>query len=315
MAQARTVKIWIGAAVVALVAAAGGTYFYTADTPNPIKSHPMPALFTAAQIAPLQQALAAQRPLADQTYTRWAASHPGRDDAAFTTFAIAQLPPPPQAQQQAVELAEVRQLAAQRTPAGITAATWLELYGKKNIWTLYAHNVADLQSADQGARQIAQLKTSLALAKSLTAAAQARFNRQAPFIADPSLRSDKAGITAKLSYPSAHTADAFTALTLLSHAYPPRIGEYTYMADQVAYSRLYMAGHYRSDLLAGAFLGDLIGDYETGTTTGGAACAPASTAPVPSTSASTPTAIAAAGQPTASCVPTQVAVSNPTPSA
>jgi hypothetical protein len=37
------------------------------------------------------------------------------------------------------------------------------------------------------------------------------------------------------------------------------------MADQVAYSRLYMAGHYRSDLVAGAYLGDLIGDYEVAT--------------------------------------------------
>jgi membrane-associated phospholipid phosphatase len=310
MAQARTIKIGIAATVVVLVAAAAGTY-YTANKPNPIKSHPMPALFSAAQTAPLQQALAAQRPLADQAYARWAATHPIRDDAAFTAFAIAQLPPPPQGQQQAAELVEVRQLAAQRTPAGTTAATWLELYGKKNIWTLYAHDLADLQSTDQGAAQIAQLKTSLALAKSLTAAAQTRFNRQAPFIADPSLRADKAGITAKLSYPSKHAVYAFTALTLLSRAYPPRAGEYTYMADQVAYSRLYMAGHYRSDLLAGAFLGDLIGDYETGTT-GADPCPPAST--VPSTSAPTPTPIGSTGQPPASCVPPQVAVANPKPS-
>jgi membrane-associated phospholipid phosphatase len=295
MTQARTVKIGIAAAVVVLVAAAAGTYFSTADKPNPIKSHPMPALFTAAQTAPLQQAITAQKPLADQAYTRWTATHPGRDAAAFTAFAVGQLPPPPQPQQQAEELAEVRRLAAQRTPAGVTAATWLERYGKKNIWTLYAHDLANLQSADQGAAQIAQLKTSLALAKFLTTAAQARFNRQAPFIADPSLRSDKAGITTKPSYPSAHTADAFTALTLLSRAYPPRAGEYTYMADQVAYSRLYMAGHYRSDLLAGAFLGDLIGDYETGTT-GAGPCRRPSTAPNPSACAATPTAAASTGQ-------------------
>jgi membrane-associated phospholipid phosphatase len=313
MAKARTVKIGIATAVVVLVAAAAGTY-YTANKPNPIKSHPMPALFTAGQTATLQQALAAQRPLADQAYTQWAATHPSRDDAAFTTFAIAQLPAPPDPQQQAGELIEVRQLAAQRTPAGITAATWLEQYGKKNIWTLYAHELADLQSAGQGAAQIAQLKTSLALAKSLTAAAQARFNRQAPFIADPSLRTDKAGITAKLSYPSKHAVYAFTALTLLSRAYPPRAGEYTYMADQVAYSRLYMAGHYRSDLLAGAFLGDLIGDYETATTSA-TACPTVSTAPSPTTSAATPTTVAPTGLVTASCVPLQVVVANPTPSA
>ncbi|MEV8507678.1 phosphatase PAP2 family protein [Actinoplanes sp. NPDC051475] len=313
MAQARTVKIGIAAAVVVLVAVAAGTYFSTADKPNPIKSHPMPALFTAAQTAPLQQALAAQRPLADQAYVQWAATHPGRDDAAFTAFAIAHLSLPPDPQQQAGELAEVRRLAAQRTPAGITAATWLEQYGKKNVWTLYAHDLADLQSADQGAAQIARLKTSLALAKSITAAAQARFNRQAPFIADPSLRSDKAGITAKLSYPSAHTADAFTALTLLARAYPPRTEEYAYMAAQVAYSRLYMAGHYRSDLLAGAFLGDLIGDYETGTTSA-AACPPASTAPIPATSAVTPTPLTSTGQRPA-CVPPQLAAAGPTPSA
>ncbi len=101
----------------------------------------------------------------------------------------------------------------------------------------------------------------------MTAAAQIRFNLDAPFIADPTLRTDKTikPGTHKLSYPSKHAVEAFSALTLMNDLEPLRASEFTDMADQVAYSRLYMAGHYRSDLLAGAYLGYLIGDYEVAT--------------------------------------------------
>jgi hypothetical protein len=91
---------------------------------------------------------------------------------------------------------------------------------------------------------------------------------------------------------------AFTALTVLSHANPPRAAEYTRMADEVAYSRLYMAGHYRSDLTAGAFLGDLIGDYETGTTNS-ADCPPATIPPATVPGSATPVTSAPVAWPSA----------------
>jgi hypothetical protein len=216
-------------------------------------------------VAPLGAQLAAQQPRAEKVFARWAATHPGRDDTAFTAFALTQLPPPPNPDVQARQLTEVRQLASARSKQGIVASTWLELYGKTEVWKVYRHDYAELRPAHDGQQAKAALKDTRALTSVITAAAQAKFGRDAPFIADPSLRPDKRvvpGTTHKLSYPSKHAVDAYSALTLLSDLDPLRRPEYADMAEQVAYSRLYMAGHYRSDLVAGAFLGDLIGDYE-----------------------------------------------------
>jgi hypothetical protein len=56
--------------------------------------------------------------------------------------------------------------------------------------------------------------------------------------------------------------DAGVGLALLEPLFPPLRSEYDWMADEVAYSRLYAGGHYRSDITAGVFLGTLVGDYE-----------------------------------------------------
>jgi membrane protein DedA with SNARE-associated domain len=37
--------------------------------------------------------------------------------------------------------------------------------------------------------------------------------------------------------------------------------EYRWMESQIAYSRIYMAGHVSSDITGGALLGDMIGEY------------------------------------------------------
>jgi membrane-associated phospholipid phosphatase len=64
------------------------------------------------------------------------------------------------------------------------------------------------------------------------------------------------------SYPSKHTVDAGAALAILAPLEPHRVPEFDWMADEIAFSRLYGACHYLSDLTGGAFLGTLIGDYE-----------------------------------------------------
>jgi hypothetical protein len=259
------VRTAIALVVSALVAAATATAVLGAGGGNPIDTHREPALFPHAVVAPLGAQLAAQKPRADRAFARWAATHPGRDDVAFTAFALSQLPAPPGRAAQARDLAEVRKLATARTAQGVQASTWLELYGKTEVWKVYRRDYAELLPAKDGDDAKAALKDTRTLTTAITAAAQARFGRDAPFIADPSLRPDKKvvpGTTHKLSYPSKHAVDAYSALTLLSHLDPLRRAEYAEMADQVAYSRLYMAGHYRSDLMAGALLGDLIGDYE-----------------------------------------------------
>jgi len=205
--------------------------------------------------------------VADRAFATWSRTHPGADDAAFVAFAVAQTPLPPSPAGRADELVEVQRLASARTGDYIATSTWLELYGKTEIWKTYRHQYADLQPKSTGQAAKDELKHTRTLTKQVTAAAQARFNLDAPFIADPTLRTDKTikPGTHKLSYPSKHAVEAFSAMTLLDNLEPLRSTEFTAMADQVAYSRLYMAGHYRSDLIAGAYLGYLIGDYEVAT--------------------------------------------------
>lgn len=264
MKTARMVKGSIAAAVLVLVGFAAGSHFLGTGSGNPIDTHPQPDLFPSAVVQPLASELARQKPSADRAFDIWARTHPHPDDAAFVDFAVSHTPAPPSSAQRAHELAEVRALASARTGQFVTTSTWLELYGKTEIWKTYRHQYADTHPKKAGQTAKDELKHTRTLTSEVTSAAQARFGLDAPFIADPTLRTDKVVKPGsdKLSYPSKHAVEAFSAMTLLDDLEPLRVTEFTDMADQVAYSRLYMAGHYRSDLLAGAYLGYLIGDYQ-----------------------------------------------------
>ena len=109
------------------------------------------------------------------------------------------------------------------------------------------------------------LGDALDLGKQVENTAKARYARPSPYVTDPSLnaggvRVDVGG--AHQSYPSSHTVDAGVGLALLRPLDPHLGSEYDWMADEVAYSRLYGGGHYLSDVTAGMFLGTLVGDYE-----------------------------------------------------
>jgi hypothetical protein len=231
-----------------------------------IKQNPPPTLFTDAAIAPLGKQVTAQHKKADDLFTHWKAQHgTTRDDKAFAAWAAQQIPAPPSAKNRTTELRQVQQLAKTRTAAGKKAATWLELYGKKDIWKLYQHDQRELLPAAQDKAAKAQLKSALKMAKTISDQLAAQDKQPAPFILDPTLRPDKhikAGAKGPYSYPSRHAARAAAAVTLLSSLAPHRAADYQWMQDEVVYSRVYMAGHVPSDILAGTLLGDLIGDYE-----------------------------------------------------
>jgi hypothetical protein len=231
-----------------------------------IKQNPPPTLFTDAEITPIGKQADAQRKKADALFARWKAAHgTTRDDKAFTAWAAQQVPAPPTAAARTAELHQVQQLAKTRTAAGKKAATWLELYGKKDIWKLYLHDQRELIPTQQGTAEKAELKSALKLAKTISDQLAAKDKQPAPFVLDPTLRPDKhvtPGTKGPYSYPSRHATRAAAAVTLLSTLSPPRASQYERMRAEVLYSRLYMAGHVTSDLTAGTLLGDLIGDYE-----------------------------------------------------
>lgn len=231
-----------------------------------IKQNPPPTLFTDAEIATIGKRAAAQRKKADALFAHWKAAHgTTRDDKAFAAWAAQQVPAPPSAKQRTAELHQVQALAKSRTAAGKKAAAWLELHGKKDIWKLYLHDQRELIPAAEGAAEKAELKAALKLAKTVSDQVAAKDKQSAPFVMDPTLRPEKhikPGAKGPYSYPSRHAARSAAAVTFLSALSPHRTEDYEWMRAEVLYSRLYMAGHVPSDLIAGTVLGDLIGDYE-----------------------------------------------------
>ena len=111
-----------------------------------------PALFPDATVAPLQQQVTAQSTRAHALLQQWWSNHdPRPHDAQFVTWLQQHLPGPPSSAQRGGEVAKVQALASTRTPAGVTAATWLGTHGQNDIWKLYAHDQAELPPGARGA--------------------------------------------------------------------------------------------------------------------------------------------------------------------
>jgi hypothetical protein len=261
-------------AVVAVVAGAVGAYALQGGSTNlsakdRIAADPPPALFSDSQVAPLGHRVAAQAPAAHRLMTTWWASHGHtRDDRAFTAWAEHVLPPPPTAAARATEIGEVARIAPGRTKAGVAAATWLETYGKKDVWKLYAHDQAELLPAKPGKALKSDVKAMLKLSKSVADVLGQRYRQSAPYVVKPSLRPDhtvKKGQVCPCSYPSRHAAAGAAATTYLGGLDAHRVPTYTWTEDEIDWSRIYMAGHVPSDVTSGALLGDLVGEYYLGT--------------------------------------------------
>src|SRR3954454_18726570 len=153
---------------------------------------------------------------------------------------------PPGAPQQHRELAPLHRLAATRDNTGVAAATWLEQHGKKQVWKLYGHQFRDFAPKATGKREKKTLKAALALAGTLQATAKNRFARPSPYITDPSvnaLNQAKFKGKTRLSFSSQHAVLSGAAVAVLRPYEPAREPEYRWMADEIAFSRLYAGGH------------------------------------------------------------------------
>lgn len=230
---------------------------------------PPPRLFPDATVAPLQQQVTAQSTRAHALLQQWWSGHdPRPHDTEFVTWLQQHLPGPPPAAQRTREVARVQALASTRTPGGVTASTWLETHGHKDIWTLYAHDQAKLLPAARGVARKQTVEDMLELTTTVADTLSTKYRQPAPYVLHPplhpSLHPDHvvaAGQVCPCSYPSRHAAAAAAASTYLTALDPRRADQYRSMQSQIDYSRLYMATHTSSDVTAGALLGDLIGEY------------------------------------------------------
>ena len=233
-----------------------------------LRADPEPTLFPTATVAPTGRLVDAQSARAASLIQGWWAGHGHRrDDKAFLAWVERTLPGPPASAARTRELDAVTKLAATRTAAGTTASTWLETHGKKDLWKLYAKDQGELLTKKQAAARKGDVKAMLKLTKTAADALGTRYRQSAPYVLRPSLRPDHHVTTGQVcpcSYPSRHAAAGAAATTYLGALRPERVGQYRWTEAQIDYSRVYMAGHVPSDLVGGALLGDLVGDYYLG---------------------------------------------------
>jgi hypothetical protein len=256
-------------AVLALLGALVGPlaygYFSSPSAKDKIAADPPPALFSATTTGRIDALTAPQPTKASGLLEDWWKQHGTEaDDAEFQAWLESTFPAPPSSAERTREMAELTKLDKARTPAGITSATWLETHGKKDVWKLAAHDQKEYLSDEKGKDLKHAEKDMLTMAKTVADDISARDKASAPYVVRPSLRSDKTitpGSVCPCSYPSRHASSAAASRTLLGYLMPQRDSEYRWWQNQIDYSRLYMAGHYASDISGGTLLGDMIGDY------------------------------------------------------
>jgi PAP2 superfamily len=263
---------YVVVAVLAVLAVLSGTVapwaygaFVNTSAKDRIEAAPPPALFPDATVAPMSRSISAQAPRGVHLMASWWSGHgTARHDAAFESWLEHNLPGPPSSARRTAEVGQVQALSPKRTPRGIAAASWLEAYGKKDVWKLYAHDQAEMLSPTSGERRKNDVKDMLSLSKTVADSLGARYQQSAPYVLHPDLRPDHTvtpGQVCPCSYPSRHATGGAAARTYLSYLAPHRAGDYRWMESQVAYSRVYMAGHVPSDITGGALLGDMLGEY------------------------------------------------------
>ena len=230
-----------------------------------IEADPPPILFAADTVARVDELTTPQAAEAQRLMQQWWAQHgTTRDDVAFQDWIEQTLPPPPSTTARHQEMTEVEQLERQRTAEGIRAATWLEAHGKKDVWKLVVHDQAELLSATAGDDRKNAVDDILSMSKTVADDLGAKFQVSAPYVIEPSLRTDhqvSPGDVCPCSYPSRHASSAAASRTFLAGLSPQLDADYQWWQDEIDYSRLYMAGHVASDIAGGTLLGDMIGDY------------------------------------------------------
>ena len=234
---------------------------------------PLPAAFApnALQTGVIHD-VAAQAAAGRADMATFLAAHPGATDETVLGFADG-IKLPPDAAGQTAELAFLHKVQATRTPAENITARFYSDYGRRDIWQRIVDQWATTVPAADAANGQALLTRAVTLNAQANATLKDRFARPHPYRIDPTLDpitgtggtenlgGQKAGKKPSYSYPSSHTSDAFVGAAVAAHLMPGRAAEFTQLAEQVAYSRVYAGVHYLSDVTAAAWLGSAIAGY------------------------------------------------------
>lgn len=193
-------------------------------------------------------------------------AHPVRDDVALARFAGSLVTPPPKDATTRLEREFMRRIVDRRNARDNDTALYFGRYGYRQLWHEVARPSLEAAGPAQAAAAQSLLTDALALAGRVNLDAKSQFRRPRPYVEDPNLPPLPGSIPPgggsgpdTFSYPSGHAAAAYAAATVLGRAFPERAGEFTALAEQVAFARVYAAVHHPSDVAMGAALGATIG--------------------------------------------------------
>ena len=166
-------------------------------------------------------------------------------------------PPPAEGSPVAkAELAELHAIAAASTPAQHDHA---RLDGKTKNASIFAAAMGpgfDLKALPATAKLMKDVRRDQKVAATL---AKDHFRRARPWIVDGSLKSCGRFDLPHSSYPSSHTALAYSMATVLADLAPDRRTALMARAQDYGHSRLVCGMHFPSDVAAGAKLGEEVG--------------------------------------------------------
>lgn len=167
------------------------------------------------------------------------------------------LPPPPAAgsAQALAELAELHAAEVARTAGDEADARRDGDTKNATIFAVVLGPAFDLARLPATARLMALVR---AAEKAVVDAGKDEFRRQRPYVVDTSLASCKRNDDPLSSYPSGHSAMAFSMGETLARLVPERAPALLARAARYGQSRIVCGQHFRSDVAAGQVLGALI---------------------------------------------------------
>jgi acid phosphatase (class A) len=154
------------------------------------------------------------------------------------------------------ELAELKRIEANRTAADFAQALSDDETENPTIFKVVLGDGFDLKALPATAKLLADVRND---EKEAASAAKNFFQRNRPWILDPSLKTCARDDPAKSSYPSGHSTMGYSMAVVLAALVPEKAQAIMARADAYAENRLVCSMHFRRDIVAGQVLGTVVG--------------------------------------------------------